>query len=271
MDDLRGVEEELDRTTDVSGEVVRRLLDQARPRLRRALKRVGRPLARIGLIESSVGRLMVAESDRGLIGVRYIDGSEGDAAMLTALRQKFDLAEDAQAAARIGDEIERSLAGDGEAAARHPVDYSLVASPFQRRALIRLRQVPAGGVVTYQALAAAVGAPSGQRAIGNAMATNPIPIFVPCHRVIRSDGTIGNYGGGVENKLKLLRAEGFGVDQGNRLPASAVYGHWQSHIFCRPECSAVRRADRKTWIIFTDPERARGSGMRPCKLCRPAG
>ncbi|MGA2410679.1 MAG: methylated-DNA--[protein]-cysteine S-methyltransferase [Candidatus Binataceae bacterium] len=270
MEDLRSIEELLDNTADVDGEVIGDLLDKARPQLERALKRIARPTARFGLIDSPVGRLMVAESDRGLLGVRYIDGSEGDAAMISALRQKFDLAEDAAAAARIGDEIERSLAGDSEPAAHHPVDYSLVTSPFQRRAFARLRQVPAGGVVTYQALAAAIGASSGQRAIGNAMATNPIPIFVPCHRVIRSDGTIGNYGGGVENKLKLLRAEGFRVDKGNRLPGDAVYGHWQSHIFCRPDCSAVRRADRKKWIIFTDAGRARGSGMRPCKLCRPA-
>jgi len=271
MDDLRGIKEWLDQTLNVNTEVISRLLDQARPRLERALKRIGRPIARIGLIESSIGRLMVAESDRGLVRVRYIDGSEGDAAMIAALRLKFDLVEDAAMAARIGNAIERSLAGDTEPATHHPVDYSLVGSPFQRRALVRLRQVPAGGVITYQALAAAIGAPSGQRAIGNAMATNPLPIFLPCHRVIRSDGTIGNYGGGVERKLKLLRAEGFRIDQGNRVPPGAVYGHWQSHIFCQPACPAVRRANRKQWIIFTDPDRALGSGMRPCKLCHPAG
>src|SRR5260370_39866619 len=93
----------------------------------------------------------------------------------------------------------------------HRVDQSLVESDFQRRALISLRTVPAGAVITYQGLAAAVGHPNSQRAIGTTMATNPVPIFVPCHRGIRSDGTIGNYGGGVENQLKLLRAGGLNV------------------------------------------------------------
>lgn len=270
MDDLREIEERIDQAADLDDAAISALLTSVRPRLERALKRIARPVARFGVIQSSVGRLFVAESDRGLLGVRFADSGD-DSAMLTTIRQKFDPREDPAAAARIHDEIERALAGDSDAVTHRPVDYSLVTSQFQRRAFVRLRQVPAGGVVTYQALAAAIGAPSGQRAVGNAMATNPIPIFVPCHRVIKSDGTIGNYGGGVERKLKLLRAEGFRVGKGNRVPSEAVYGHWQSHIFCKSDCSAVRRADRKKWIIFTDSDRARGSGMRPCKLCRPTG
>ena len=268
MDDLREIEEHIDRVSEIDSATVNGLLASVHPRLDRALKRIARPAARIGIIESSVGRLFVAESDRGLLGIHYSDNGD-DSAMLDAIRQKFDLRDDPAAAARIHDEIERALAGDTDAVAHRPVDYSLVTSPFQRRAFARLRQVPPGGVVTYQALAAAIGAPSGQRAVGNAMATNPLPIFVPCHRVIKSDGSIGNYGGGVERKLKLLRAEGFRIGKGNRVPSDALYGHWQSHIFCRPECSAVRRSARKKWIIFSDVSRANASGMRPCKLCHP--
>jgi len=270
MDDLREIEERVDLAVDVEGAAINDFLTQARARLDRSLQRIARPMARIGMIESSLGRLFVAESDRGLLGVRFADVGEG-AGMLTAIRQKFDFREDPSAAGKIREAIERALDGDSEAASSPPVDYSLVESAFQRRALARLRQVPSGGVVTYQALAAAIGAPSGQRAVGHAMATNPLPIFIPCHRVIKSDGTIGNYGGGVERKLQLLRAEGFRVEKGNRVPSEAVYGHWQSHIFCRPDCSAVRRADRKKWIIFSEARRASESGMRPCKLCHPAG
>jgi O-6-methylguanine DNA methyltransferase len=270
MDDLREIEESVDVAADVDGTPINEFLAKARPRLNRSLERIARPMARIGMIESGLGRLFVAESDRGLLGVRFADAGEG-AEMLMAIRQKFDFHEDTSAARKIRESIERALAGDSAAASSPPVDYSLVEGAFQRRTLARLRQVPAGGVVTYQALAAAIGAPSSQRAVGRAMATNPLPIFIPCHRVIRSDGTIGNYGGGVERKLKLLRAEGFRVEKGNRVPSEAVYGHWQSHIFCRPDCSAVRRADRKKWIIFSEARRASESGMRPCKLCRPAG
>ena len=75
------------------------------------------------------------------------------------------------------------------------------------------------------------------------MGSNPVPIYVPCHRVIKSDLSIGNYGGGVDRKLKLLRAEGFAVGKDLRVPARAVMGHQRTHIFCRPECSAAKRAD----------------------------
>ena len=101
------------------------------------------------------------------------------------------------------------------------------------------------------------------------MATNPIPIFVPCHRVIKSDGTIGNYGGGVDNKIKLLRAEGFEVGRDLRLPSRAVMGHRHTRIFCRPDCSAARRADPNNALIYADSRHARHEGLRACKLCKP--
>jgi O-6-methylguanine DNA methyltransferase len=252
-----------------SAEMLDQMIAVARTRLTSALKRIKRPAARIGVATTALGPLLVAESPRGIVTVKFLDSRDGEVA-LGKLRLKFDLELDQALAARIGAEIDRFLDGDLDAIARRRIDLSLVDSEFQRRAFKRLRQVPPGSVVTYQSLAAAIGAPSSQRAIGNTMASNPIPIYVPCHRVIRSGGTIGKYGGGVERKLQLLRAEGFNADRGRRIPTAAVYGHWVSRIFCRPACSAVRRADRKRWIIFADPAHARGAGLRPCKLCRPA-
>src|SRR5271154_6177354 len=239
------------------------------PKLARTLGRVRRPLARVGVIDSPVGRLLVAESTRGLLAVQFLDVPDAPDA-LPALKEGFDLVEDADAAARIGREIESYLDGDMHALDR-PVDLSLVRSDFQRRAFMRLRRtVPPGSVITYQGLAAAVGAPSGQRAIGNTMAANPVPLYVPCHRVIRSDGTIGNYGGGVARKIKLLRAEGFSVARDHRLPAGSVMGHLVTHIFCRPQCHAAMRADRAKSVIFADSSHARSAGLRACKLCHPA-
>jgi methylated-DNA-[protein]-cysteine S-methyltransferase len=262
----------IDDTTDsaqMTDAAIDKMLRLARQRLARAISPIRRSEAHVGLIESPLGHLLAAESPRGLVALAYLDSRDA-ASILADLRQKFDLIEDAAAATRIGEEIQRHLDGDDDAIVHRPIDLSLVVSPFQRRALTRLREVPAGSVVTYQGLAAAIGSPSSQRAVGTTMASNPLPIYVPCHRVIKSDGRIGNYGGGVERKLKLLRAEGFEVDRGDRIPVHAVYGHWQSRIFCSPACSAVRRAERKKWIIFTDAAHARGAGMRACKLCRPA-
>jgi methylated-DNA-[protein]-cysteine S-methyltransferase len=254
---------------EISDEVIDQMLRKVRPRLASALDRIRRPLARVAVIDSSIGRLLAAQSTRGLVALRFLD-SEDAADVLAALRQRFDVVEDEVVADDIGGEIERLMHGETGAISARAVDLSLVQSHFQRRALTRLRRVPAGSVISYQGLAAAVGVPTGQRAIGNTVASNPVPIYVPCHRVIRSDGSLGNYGGGPQRKLKLLRAEGFSVNVRRRMPADAVYGHWGSRIFCRPTCTAVRRAERRKWLIFADAERARRFGMRACKLCHPA-
>lgn len=250
-----------DRTLDA-------MIARTRPRIERAMKILRRPQARVGVSASPLGQLLIAESDRGLAAIHFLFAGGGERT-LEMLRMKFDLVENEANARRIGVEIERLFQGDLSALA-HPVDLILVDSEFQRRAYLLLRKVPPGAVTTYHWLAAAVGRPDSQRAIGNTMASNPIPIFVPCHRVVRSDGTIGNYGGGVDNKIKLLRAEGFEVGRDLRLNSGAVMGHRRTGIFCRPDCLAARRADPAKMLIFADVKHAQDAGLRACKLCKPA-
>jgi methylated-DNA-[protein]-cysteine S-methyltransferase len=246
------------------------MIATAKRRAAKAFKMIRRPEARVSLVGSPIGDLMVAESDRGLIGLHFMWITNGDQ-MLEKMRQRFDLVENEAAMKKVAAELERYFRrGDAAALDDQKVDFSMVESEFQRRALARLRSVPGGSVITYHGLAAAVGNPNSQRAIGTTMATNPIPLFVPCHRVIRSDGTIGNYGGGVDRKLRLLELEGFHVGRDLKMPADAVLGHRATHIFCRPECSAAKRADRGRMLIFADAEKAEHAGLRACKLCRPA-
>ncbi|MGH7564379.1 MAG: methylated-DNA--[protein]-cysteine S-methyltransferase [Gemmatimonadota bacterium] len=91
-----------------------------------------------------------------------------------------------------------------------PVDLAAV-SEFDRRVLAVVRGIPFGGVLTYGDIARRIGSPSAARAVGNAVGRNPAPIVVPCHRVVRSDGTLGGYsGGGVEYKRRLLAIERVG-------------------------------------------------------------
>ncbi|MGH7842106.1 MAG: methylated-DNA--[protein]-cysteine S-methyltransferase [Candidatus Binataceae bacterium] len=262
-------DEPLDEDEAMNQPALQQLLRVAHKRLDPVLRRLRRPQAGVGVAVTPLGRLLVAQSVRGLMALRFPDRDEG-AGFLSGLRQNFDVVEDGALAAEVGDEIKQLLHGDAAAVTRRRVDLSLIASDFQRRALTRLRKVPAGAVTTYQALAGAAGAPAAQRAIGNTLAVNPIAIYVPCHRVIRSDGTIGNYGGGIERKLALLRAEGFAADRARRIPAAAVYGHLVTRIFCRPTCAAAKRARRDRMFIFAAPDKASAAGLRPCKLCHPA-
>ncbi len=87
------------------------------------------------------------------------------------------------------------------------LDWALI-GPFARRVLQATAAIPYGGVLSYAEVAAEAGSPRGSRAAGNALGANPIPIVIPCHRVLRSGGALGGYGGGLERKRWLLELEG---------------------------------------------------------------
>jgi len=88
-----------------------------------------------------------------------------------------------------------------------PIDWSLTRG-FARRVLEATALIPFGSVSSYKQVAAEAGSPRGSRAAGNALGSNPLPIVVPCHRVLHADGGLGGYTGGLERKLVLLRVEG---------------------------------------------------------------
>lgn len=109
---------------------------------------------------------------------------------------------------KIADRFARFFAGDVRSIDDVDVDLSAVDNDFQRKVLATLRKrVGAGKTISYGALAEAVGHPGAARAVGTAMARNPVPIIVPCHRVLASGGKLGGYGGGLEMKRGLLELE----------------------------------------------------------------
>jgi methylated-DNA-[protein]-cysteine S-methyltransferase len=211
---------------------------------------------------------MIAVGPRGLLMLRFLKQSADAAMGLAALRLKFDPVPDERPAHGIGAEIARFLDGDRQAL-RSRIDLSLTNGEFEHAVLKALYEVPRGALLSYQGLGASVGAPRAARAVGNVMHNNPVPVYVPCHQVICSDGSIGNYGGGVETKIRLLRAEGFAIGSKHQLAGDAVWGHRKSRIFCRPSCPAARRVDSANFMIFANHNAAAKSGMRPCKVCRP--
>jgi methylated-DNA-[protein]-cysteine S-methyltransferase len=90
-------------------------------------------------------------------------------------------------------------------------------SPFQKAVLCADHQIPRGSISTYQLIARHIGKEKGARAVGNALANNPFPIIIPCHRVIRSDETTGGFRGGPTMKKSLLKAEGISFDHKGRI------------------------------------------------------
>lgn len=110
-----------------------------------------------------------------------------------------------------------------------PIDFPLdiadldSCGEFQRRVLRAEHAIPRGSVSTYKLIAAHLGVPGGARAVGNALANNPFPLIVPCHRAIRSDRTLGGYQGGLEMKRALLEKEGITFDNSGRVECSRFY------------------------------------------------
>jgi methylated-DNA-[protein]-cysteine S-methyltransferase len=159
-------------------------------------------------LDTPIGRLLIVQGERGVVRVGFPEESV-DALL-------------AQVAGHLGPRIvasDRELASTRDVVSAYfdgiderldlPVDLSLVRSDFRRSALALLRSdVGHGQVVTYGGLAAKVGRPKAARAVGSACATNPVPIIVPCHRVVPGSGGVGSYGGGPERKRLLLAHEG---------------------------------------------------------------
>jgi methylated-DNA-[protein]-cysteine S-methyltransferase len=88
---------------------------------------------------------------------------------------------------------------------------------FQRRVLLETMRIPRGRVTSYGALAEAIRAPGAARAVGSALANNPFPLIVPCHRVVKADGYVGQFGGGTEMKKAILLPEGVEIDDKGRI------------------------------------------------------
>ncbi len=144
---------------------------------------------------------------------------------------------------------------------------------FERAVLRKTLEIPRGEVRTYSWVAREIGHPRAVRAVGTALANNPIPILIPCHRVVRSDGVIGNYGaGGPEAKFKILDHEGARPDRLLELARrrTRFVGSRTTRIFCLPSCHAARRIQPENEVPFADEGAARAAGYRPCLHCRPA-
>ena len=131
---------------------------------------------------------------------------------------------------------------------------------FQRGVLETALEIPFGEVRPYAWIARRVRNPRAVRAVGTALGRNPVPLLVPCHRVLRSDGGMGGYRFG-------LRMKGLRLDLERRTPL--LEGCSTTRILCRVGCPAARRARADHRIVFASVSDARSVGYRPCRTCRP--
>jgi methylated-DNA-[protein]-cysteine S-methyltransferase len=155
------------------------------------------------VVETPLGSLLVAASPHGLCRISYDPDPERELDLLARVHGRRVLRTELEEPRR---ELDEYFAGRREAF-ELPVDLGPVGE-FPRRVLVELSRVPFGSIVTYGELAARVGRPRAARAVGMVMNRNPVPIVLPCHRVVGAGGRLVGYGGGLDRKERLLRLEG---------------------------------------------------------------
>lgn len=214
--------------------------------------------------ESALGTVAVTFRPEGVTSLDISDGFEDR--FVARFGMRLIRAEAPRAwERRIPEAIERGTPG------RLPVDLHTL-TDFQEEVLRTTATIPKGEVRPYGWVAREIHRPRAVRAVGSAVARNPVPLIIPCHRVVRSDGHIGNYSlGGPHNKADLLEHEGASPvwleDLARR--QVRVRANTATGVFCLPTCHVIRRAGAGDIIDFHSPSEAASAGHRPCEECRP--
>ncbi|MCA1690769.1 MAG: methylated-DNA--[protein]-cysteine S-methyltransferase [Actinobacteria bacterium] len=233
------------------------------------LDRIGAALEvgdRFVVVDSPLGRLYVAFNDRGISMLETGDDEAGFRRAFSARWPGRPLRSASRAPAGLAQALQ---SGRSPASLRY--DLSGL-SPFQQAVLRKTAEIPPGEVRPYAWVAREVGQPAAVRAVGTALGRNPVPVLIPCHRVVRSDGRIGNYALGTPMKERLLTVEGVNLPELHRLAGSGVryVGSTSTSIFCLPTCHAARRIGKDNVQTFRSAAEASRAGYRPCQKCRPA-
>jgi len=158
------------------------------------------------ITESPLGPLLVAATHKGICRLTF-DEDE------SALVRRFPNATIVPDDGTISAWVEGALAAIEHPAAMPDLPIDVAGTAFQEAVWRELRKIPPGETRSYAEIAAAIGHPKAVRAVGTANGDNHICVLIPCHRVIRSDGSLGGYGGGLDRKKKLLAAEGHPVGE----------------------------------------------------------
>lgn len=153
------------------------------------------------IVESALGPMLIAATSKGICRLTFDDSVE-------ALRRVFPKATLIKDDGAMAELVQGALTAVERPAAAPELPIDVAGTAFQEAVWRELRKIPSGETRSYAQIAAAIGQPMAVRAVGAANGDNHVAVLIPCHRVIRSDGSLGGYAGGLERKRKLLEAEG---------------------------------------------------------------
>jgi len=243
----------------------------ARAELESRLADLRRRFLTFGVFSSPVGPILIARSIEGVSMVEYLESPAAAASHLARL-VGADAVEDEEETRALYQDLLEYLEGR-RTRLGWSLDLRLASSDFQRRVLQVTSRLPYGAVTSYGHIAREIGAPTATRAVAQALRRNPLPIVIPCHRVIGGGGDLVGYAGNkVALKQRLLTLEGVPVSGGDTLHVErgAMYVQYQAGSeYCLPTCGALPSTPLADLTLFGSRERAEEVGLSPCSDCRP--
>jgi methylated-DNA-[protein]-cysteine S-methyltransferase len=247
-------------------------LQTARHALDAQLGHTARPRLRLKIWHSPVGDIRIGRTDKGVALVEFMQPGESDS-LPVHLQQTFAVEGGGAEVTSLMGKLTEYFAGTRRDL-EWIVDDALMRSDFQRAVLRATAAVPYGTVVTYQGIAETIGQPQAVRAVAQALRYNPVPIHIPCHRVIGSNGNLTGYAGNLVGiKKHILEVEGIPVVEtakGLAIHKERIYVGWRrDRWFCRPSCSTLKDQSAGDRAFISSRARAEEMGYQPCDVCRP--
>jgi methylated-DNA-[protein]-cysteine S-methyltransferase len=244
----------------------------ARAELESRLADLRSRLVSFGIFPSPLGPILIARSELGVALVRYLAGRGSVASEVRRLLGE-EAIEDRAATEALHAELVEYIEGR-RTRLDWPLDLRRTRSDFQRRVLEATAQLPYGAVASYGGIAHRIGVPSAARPVAQALRWNPLPIAIPCHRVIGSSGALVGYAGKkIELKQRLLTIEGVRTEPARRdfrVRREAMYAlHTGDTEYCLPTCGSLQSRPLSELMLFGSRERAEAVGLAPCTTCRP--
>ena len=244
--------------------------EAARTRLTERLADLKSRMVSYKVFPSPLGPILIAASEHGVALVEYLRGAAADSRLFR--QGDVETQEGGGALDRLHGELLDYLAGR-RTRLEWPLDLRFARSDFERAVLQATAAVPYGAVSSYTGIAGDVGKPSAVRAVAQALRHNPVPIVVPCHRIVGIGGDLVGYAGDrLGLKERLLAVEGVPtVHARSRIAREAMY-HYDpnpSRQYCVPSCGSIFTRPLGRVRLFASRDLAEAAGLSPCDDCRP--
>lgn len=248
-------------------------LAQSRERLETRLADLRNRLLAYRIFPSPLGHILIARSELGISLVEYLERGTNLRASRLSHEPGVETVEGGAEIEALYRELLEYLGGSRRRL-DWPLDLRLARSDFQRTVLQATAAVPYGAVVPYAGIAREVGKASATRAVAQALRWNPLPIVIPCHRVIGSSGALTGYAGSkVDIKQRLLSVEGVPTAKKAGVlgitPQTMYMLYPGDREYCLPTCPSLHKRRPSPLTRFASREDAEAVGLRPCTTCRP--